>query len=123
MENLAPHVGRRQPIAAADVHRDCGRSGQHERARRRQCESDATRPQLAGLLLAEAVQRVLVGLILGVVVAAAGGTLLKSLLFGVSAFDVRVVAASAGVLLVSAIAACLWPAWRASGADPAEIMR
>ena len=83
----------------------------------------ATRPQLAGLLLAEAVRRVLVGLILGVVVAAAGGTLLKSLLFGVSAFDVRVVAASAGVLLVSAIAACLWPAWRASGADPAEIMR
>jgi hypothetical protein len=83
----------------------------------------ATRPQLVRLLLTEAVRRVSIGLVLGIIAAGAGGTLLKSLLFGVSAFDLRIVGASAGVLLISAIAACLLPAWRASRADPAEIMR
>lgn len=83
----------------------------------------ATRRQLAGLLLGEALRRVSIGVVLGVVLAGAGGSLLKSLLFGVGAFDLRIVAASASLLLLSAVVACLWPSLRASRADPAEVMR
>ncbi len=83
----------------------------------------ATRPQLIVLLLAEAVRRVAAGIALGIIAVAAGAPLLKSLLFGVNPVDPRIVGVSAVVLLCAAIGACLLPAWRASRADPAEIMR
>jgi ABC-type lipoprotein release transport system permease subunit len=49
--------------------------------------------------------------------------LLQQILFGVQALDLRAMVAAPLLLLAAAALACALPAWRASCADPAAILR
>jgi putative ABC transport system permease protein len=70
-----------------------------------------------GLLLA------VVGTVFGVAGALALTRFLSSVLFGVSAVDPMIYLTASGLLLVVAIAACFWPARRASAVQPLEALR
>ena len=63
------------------------------------------------------------GLVIGLLGAAALGSLVRTLLYEVSPRDVTTFAASALVLAVVATAASLIPARRASGVDPLVALR
>lgn len=63
------------------------------------------------------------GLGAGIVLAIALSSLLKSLLFGVTAVAPAIYAATAGLLLIVALAACVIPAQRASRVDPIVALR
>jgi putative ABC transport system permease protein len=64
-----------------------------------------------------------VGLAAGIVAALLGASLLRSLVFGVSAFDPLTLAAVATVTLVVAAIACYIPAKRAISTDPVVALR
>ncbi len=75
------------------------------------------------LILREGLVLAVVGILLG-----AGGALvltrfLSSILFGVSATDPAIYLSAAALLLIVAIAACLWPARKASAIQPLEALR
>jgi len=75
------------------------------------------------LILREGLVLAVVGTLLG-----AGGALvltrfLSSVLFGVSATDPAIYLSAAGLLLIVAIAACFWPARKASAIQPLEALR
>jgi ABC-type antimicrobial peptide transport system permease subunit len=63
------------------------------------------------------------GLLLGLLAAALGTAALRSMLYGVRALDPGTFAGATAVLLFSAAAACLVPAWRAARIDPALTLR
>ena len=80
--------------------------------------SDVTRMVLqSGLRLSG------LGLVAGAVLAFALSSLLRSLLFGVTAIAPSIYAATAAVLLFVALAACVIPAQRASRVDPMLALR
>jgi putative ABC transport system permease protein len=64
-----------------------------------------------------------VGLVLGLIAAAAGAQVLESFLFGVSARDPLTYAAGALFLGAVARAACWIPARRSGRADPMQALR
>jgi putative ABC transport system permease protein len=66
---------------------------------------------------------VLAGLAIGLLLSFTIHRGLAALLFGVSALNPDVYAASAAVLTISALTAVLIPAWRASRSDPAVVLR
>jgi putative ABC transport system permease protein len=75
------------------------------------------------LILREGLVLAVIGTLLG-----AGGALvltrfLSSVLFGVSAADPAIYLSAAALLLLVAIAACFWPARRASAVQPLEALR
>ena len=78
---------------------------------------------LLGLILRQGLTPVVLGLTAGIAVAAAGGRLIQSLLFGVSAFDLVTVASVAGIVAVVATLGCYIPARRASRVDPMVALR
>ncbi len=51
------------------------------------------------------------------------GRAMQSTLYGVAAFDGRAFAGVAFVLLVAALLACFFPAWRASRVEPMVALR
>jgi len=63
------------------------------------------------------------GLVAGAVLAFALSSLLRSLLFGVTAIAPSIYLATAAVLLFVALAACVIPAQRASRVDPMLALR
>ena len=75
------------------------------------------------LVLASALRTVGVGLCLGTVAALAGGRLIASQLYGVSARDPLTLAAIAALLAVVALAASGIPALRAARIDPMAALR
>jgi predicted permease len=64
-----------------------------------------------------------VGLVLGAIAALALVGVLSSLLFEVNARDPWVLAAAAGALLMTSVAAALWPARQAAALDPTRALR
>jgi ABC-type antimicrobial peptide transport system permease subunit len=75
------------------------------------------------LILREGLVLAVVGILLG-----AGGALmltrfLSSVLFSVSATDPAIYLSAAALLLIVAIAACFWPARKASAIQPLEALR
>jgi ABC-type antimicrobial peptide transport system permease subunit len=66
---------------------------------------------------------VLVGVVLGVALALAGGRLIASLLYGVTPSNPGVMTFVSIVLFVTAVAATLIPAWRAGRVDPMIALR
>lgn len=83
----------------------------------------ADRGAIIGLVLRQGLLVTGAGLLLGLAGAAALAQLLASLLFGVTPFDAVAFAAAPVVLLVVALGACLFPAWRAASVPPTEALR
>jgi ABC-type antimicrobial peptide transport system permease subunit len=63
------------------------------------------------------------GLGIGVIAALALGRVLQSQLYGVQPTEPRVLALAVAVFGVSALAAMLWPAWRAASVDPVVVLK
>lgn len=83
----------------------------------------ATRGSVIELLMRRGVTAVIIGVMIGATVAVASGKLVQALLFGIEPADPRAMLGSAGLLIAAAIAAALLPAHRASGVDPAMVLR
>jgi putative ABC transport system permease protein len=78
---------------------------------------------LIRLVMRQAVQVAVIGIVIGSGIALAVSTKMEPLLFKQSARDPVVISFVAGVLFLSAVTACLAPALRASRADPNTALR
>jgi predicted permease len=74
-------------------------------------------------VLGDGLRTVAVGVALGIVLALAGGRLVGSLLYGISASDPVAMVVATSALMVIAAVASLAPAWRAAKADPVSALR
>jgi predicted permease len=83
----------------------------------------STRGQTVGLVLRDAVQLALVGLVLGAATGVAATRLLGGMLYGVSPLNPLVWAAALTALFATAVLASSVPAVRASRVDPMEAIR
>jgi putative ABC transport system permease protein len=83
----------------------------------------ATRSNLIALLVREGLLRTVVGLTLGLGVAAEAAPLLQRFLFRVPPLDLLSFAAAPAILLPLAAIACLRPALRAAAIDPCVVLR
>jgi len=83
----------------------------------------ATGGDVARLLLGEAARTTLVGLVIGVLLAAGIGRLASGLLYQVSPFDPIVLTFASLVLAAAALTACYVPARRAMRVTPLETLR
>jgi putative ABC transport system permease protein len=75
------------------------------------------------LVTSDGLRPVVAGLAVGLAAVMAGGRLLGSLLYGVSALDPLTLAAATATLAIVALAACAIPARRAARIDPAIALR
>jgi len=83
----------------------------------------AQRASVYQLVLKEAGWLTLFGIVAGLACSIGAATLIRSLLFGVTAWDVSTVGGVAGVLGVCAMAASYFPARRAASVNPVEALR
>jgi predicted permease len=83
----------------------------------------ATRVQILRLFVAQGVRLAACGLLIGLALAAVAARMLASQLTGVSATDPVSFAATTGLLLLVALAACAVPAGRAARVDPVRALR
>ncbi|HET7218649.1 MAG TPA: ABC transporter permease [Vicinamibacterales bacterium] len=83
----------------------------------------AQRRDVMWLILRQVLRLSAIGLGVGALIVAAAGPALERLLFGVRAADPAVIAITAVVLAVVALAAAWGPAWRASRIDPIAALR
>ena len=83
----------------------------------------ASRTGVVRLVVREVLWMVVPGIALGAVGAWAAARFVQSLLFGVKPLEPWVLAASAAVLLATAMLACLLPARRAAAVHPMEALR
>jgi predicted permease len=79
--------------------------------------------RVAGQILRQGAAVTAAGAAIGLVAAIAGGRLIDSLLYGVSARDPLIVATMTGALAIVALAACWVPARRAARLSPADALR
>jgi predicted permease len=79
--------------------------------------------EIASLILRYGVGLVVIGLVIGTVLALNAGRWIQPLLFDTSPSDPVVFGGVAAVLLAVAVLACVMPAWRASRVDPIEALR
>jgi len=75
------------------------------------------------LVLLDGLRPAFVGLALGLVVSIATAELIRSMLYGTEPLDPAVFLSVMAILLSVALAACLFPAWRASRLDPMAALR
>ena len=78
---------------------------------------------IARLVLGQAARLVVTGLVLGLIGAALLTRLLSTMLFEITPTDPVTYAIVAGVLALTAVAACQIPAWRATRVDPLTALR
>jgi ABC-type antimicrobial peptide transport system permease subunit len=83
----------------------------------------AKRKQIVGALAKSAALRVAIGVAAGALLAAAGGRLVQSQLYGVTPGNVWVVLATLGLLVVVLTVAFVIPAGRAASINPMEAIR
>jgi ABC-type antimicrobial peptide transport system permease subunit len=83
----------------------------------------ARRESILALIVRQGMQLTLIGIVAGLIGAAALTRVIASLLFGVSATDIATFLAVPGLLAVVAFAATVIPAWRASSVDPMVALR
>jgi ABC-type antimicrobial peptide transport system permease subunit len=83
----------------------------------------AQRSNIYGLVLHDGLAPVLAGATAGVAVTFAVERLMRSLLFGVSAYDSALGAGAVSVLVAMGMLACLLPARRAASVDPMQALR
>jgi putative ABC transport system permease protein len=63
------------------------------------------------------------GILLGTAAALALTRLLGQLIYNVSPHDPAVFGSALAVMTLTAVADCLWPAWRAAQTNPARILK
>jgi putative ABC transport system permease protein len=78
---------------------------------------------IARLVLGQGARLVVTGLVLGLIAAAVLTRLLSTMLFGITPTDPVTYAVVAGVLALTAVAACQIPVWRATRVDPLTALR
>lgn len=78
---------------------------------------------IARLVLGQGARLVVMGLVLGLIGAALLTRLLSTMLFGITPTDPVTYATVAGVLALTAVAACQIPVWRATRVDPLTALR
>jgi predicted permease len=83
----------------------------------------AARADVLRLVLREVALLCAMGTAVGVALALAGGTAVRSLLYGLQPYDPATLGMAAGVLLAIALAASYVPAWRAARLDPMRALR
>src|SRR5207249_7557434 len=83
----------------------------------------ADRPQVLGLVLRGAVNRVAIGFILGLPLAVGAGRLLSAQLYGVSSWDPLALSAAAVALAICSFFAAIIPANRAASISPIDALR
>jgi predicted permease len=81
------------------------------------------RHRIIRMVLVSGAKLVVVGCVIGLAGAFAASRLVRSLLFGVSAFDPWVMAGAVSLLLLLALAASVVPAWRAASVDFMQALR
>jgi predicted permease len=83
----------------------------------------ATRGDVAWTFLKRGASLAVAGTVIGLVIAAAAGNALGTVLYGVSPHDLVAFAGGTGVVMGIALAASLIPAWRASRTNPLSALR
>jgi len=83
----------------------------------------ATTGDVMRLVIENAARLIGVGIVIGLVLAAAFSRLITTMLFGVQPLDLATFAAVAIVLAMTAGLAIAGPAWRAARIDPAAVLR
>jgi putative ABC transport system permease protein len=83
----------------------------------------AQRARVMRMVLKEGTILAVGGTLLGLSGAYLVGRVMQAMLFGVDAFDVRAFGAASALLIVAALLACWFPAWRASRVEPLEALR
>jgi len=83
----------------------------------------ATPARVVGEFVMQASRRTAIGLLIGLGAAAGFARYLESMLFGVGARDPWSFAAAAFLLTSVVLAAAFFPAWRAAGVNPVEVLR
>jgi ABC-type antimicrobial peptide transport system permease subunit len=83
----------------------------------------AERARVLRLVLLDGLRPALVGLTLGIAASAAASRLIRSALYGTSPLDTTIFVSVVATLLVTAVAACLLPAWRAARIEPMQALR
>jgi ABC-type antimicrobial peptide transport system permease subunit len=83
----------------------------------------AARPRVVRMVLGEVGRMVVVGVLLGTLLAMGTTRLISSFLYGLTPTDSRILAASGLLLLLAALLAAAKPAWRAAGLDPVAALR
>jgi predicted permease len=83
----------------------------------------AERENVLGMVLLDGLRPALLGLALGIAASAAATRFIASILYNTSPLDGAVFAWVSATLLLTAGAACLYPAWRASRLDPMQALR
>jgi ABC-type antimicrobial peptide transport system permease subunit len=78
---------------------------------------------LVRLIISRGLRLTMEGLILGTVAAFALTRLLGKLLYNVNPRDPWIFAAALAVMTMTAVSACLLPAWRAARTNPARVLR
>ena len=83
----------------------------------------ATGGQVVGLMMRQGTRPIVVGMLAGLVLAGAFGTIARGMLFGLSPIDPASYAAMIAVLIGSAMLATYLPARRAGRISPASTLR
>jgi putative ABC transport system permease protein len=79
--------------------------------------------QVRRMVVFQGLRLVLAGVVVGTGAAFLASRLMSTVLFGVSPTDFRALIGVHAALLAVAVVACLIPAQRAAGLDPAEVLR
>jgi predicted permease len=82
-----------------------------------------TGQRVVGLIVGDAVRMASYGIAIGVAAALVAGPLVASMLFQTSPREPASIAVAGGVLLVTTLAAAIWPAWRAGRVNPVVALR
>jgi ABC-type antimicrobial peptide transport system permease subunit len=83
----------------------------------------ATKSNVLGLVLSEAVHLIAIGVVVGLAAAWVASRWVSSLLFGLTASDPGVILGATGALVAAGLAVAFFPAYRAARADPATALR
>lgn len=83
----------------------------------------ARRVDILKMILKEGLFIVVVGVVVGLIIAIASGRLLSSLMFADAGNDILVYVALALLQIIIALAACVIPAYKATRVDPTEALR
>jgi ABC-type antimicrobial peptide transport system permease subunit len=83
----------------------------------------AQRSDIYGLILRKGIWPVILGIVIGTMIAWGSERLVSGLLFEMKAYDPMVTAAAGGILLITGVLACLLPAHRAAKTEPLEALR